>query len=75
MSRPLLLRKRCALAVKLFLSMTIASAAFASQGPGASGGTASASTQLAMAIIIYGGVSLILAASLTTALKRRFSRR
>ena len=75
MSRPLLLPKRCALAAELFLSITITSAAFASQGPGASGGTASASTQLAMAIIIYGGVSLILAASLTRALKRRFSRR
>jgi hypothetical protein len=75
MSRPLLLRKRCALAAELFLSMTMTTVAFASQGPGASGGTASASTQLAMAIIIYGGVSLILAASLTTALRRRFSRR
>ena len=75
MSRPLLLRKRCALAAELFLSMTTTGAAFASQGPGAARGAASASTQLAMAIIIYGGISLILAASLTTALKRRFSRR
>ena len=74
MSRPLLLRKRCALAAGLFLSMTMTGAAFASQGPGAARGAASASTQLAMAIIIYGGISLILAASLTTALKRRFSR-
>jgi hypothetical protein len=75
MSRLLLLRNRRALAAELFLSMTMTSAAFASQGPGASHGAASASTQLAMAIIIYGGVSLILAASLTAALKRRFSRR
>jgi hypothetical protein len=45
--------------------------ALASQGPGGGPGTASPSTQLAMAIIVYGGAALILAAGLFGALKRR----
>jgi hypothetical protein len=59
----------------LFLSVTVATTATASQGPGAGPGTASASTQFSMAIVIFGGVALILAASLTAALKRRFAKR
>jgi hypothetical protein len=43
----------------------------ASQGPGGGPGTASASTQLVMAIVIYGGVALLFAAGLIGLLKRR----
>ncbi len=53
------------------LSMISATVAFASQGPGGGPGTASPSTQLAMAIIVYGGSALILAAGLIGAFKRR----
>jgi len=45
--------------------------ALASQGPGGGPGTASASTQLVMAIVIYGGVALLFAAGLIGLLKRR----
>jgi hypothetical protein len=44
----------------------------ASQGPGGSPGTASPLTQLVMAIAVYGGAALIVAAALIGALKRRF---
>jgi hypothetical protein len=71
---PLLRAPRSCLA-ELFLSVTTATVALASQGPGAGRGTASASMQLAMTILIYGGVTLILTASLAAALMRRFSRR
>ena len=64
-----------ALAAGLFLSVTVVSAATASQGPGTAPGTASASAQLAMAIVSYGGAALILAASLAAAIRRRFSKR
>jgi hypothetical protein len=53
------------------LALISAPTALASQGPGGGPGTASASTQLAMAIIIYGGVALLLAAGLIGLLKRR----
>jgi hypothetical protein len=64
----------CALAAGLFLSVPVAPS-LASQGPGVIRGTASDATQLMMAIVIYGGVASILAASLAIAIKRRFSRR
>lgn len=68
-------RRLYAHAAGLFLSVTVSTAAFASQGPGAAPGTASAAAQLTMAIVIYGGAALILAASLAVAIKRRFSKR
>jgi hypothetical protein len=48
-----------------------AAAALASQGPGGGMGTASNSTQLAMAILVYGAAVLIIAAGLIGALRRR----
>ena len=45
--------------------------ALASQGPGGGPGTASPSTQLVMAIVVYGSAALLLAAGLIGALKRR----
>jgi hypothetical protein len=46
------------------------SAAFASQGPGASQGTASAFTQLAMAVLVYGAAALVIGAGLIGAVRR-----
>ena len=60
-----------AVAAVPLLALISAPIALASQGPGGGPGTASASTQLAMAIIIYGGVALLLAAGLIGLLKRR----
>ncbi len=68
------LLRLCVLTAGLFLSVT-ATPALASQGPGVVRGTASRTTQLTMAIVIYGGAASILAASLVVAIKRRFSRR
>ena len=48
-----------------------ASAALASQGPGASMGTASPFTQLAMAVLVYGMSALVVGAGLIGALRRR----
>jgi hypothetical protein len=48
-----------------------AGSAFASQGPGGGMGTASAFTQLAMAILVYGASALIVGAGLIGALRRR----
>jgi hypothetical protein len=53
------------------LALISAPIALASQGPGGGPGTASASTQLVMAIVIYGGVALLFAAGLIGLLKRR----
>jgi hypothetical protein len=46
-------------------------AAFASQGPGAGQGTASAFTQLAMAVLVYGMAALVVGAGLIGAARRR----
>ena len=46
-------------------------AALASQGPGASLGTASDFTQLAMAVLVYGMSALAIGAGLIGALRRR----
>jgi hypothetical protein len=51
--------------------LTFASAAFASQGPGAGPGTAGLLAQLVMAIIVYGGAALLLITGLIGSLKRR----
>jgi hypothetical protein len=48
-----------------------AASAFASQGPGGGIGTASNSTQIAMAILVYGASVLIVGAGLIGALRRR----
>ena len=47
------------------------SAALASQGPGAGMGTASPLTQTAMAILVYGLVTIIVGAGLIVAVRRR----
>jgi hypothetical protein len=48
-----------------------ADAAFASQGPGGGQGTASTLTQLTMAVIVYGGSALVVAAGLIGAARGR----
>ena len=53
------------------LALISAPTALASQGPGGGPGPPSALTQLVMAIVIYGGVALLLAAGLIGLLKRR----
>lgn len=45
-------------------------AALASQGPGAGPGTASPALQFAMALIVYGGSALVIAAGLVGALRK-----
>jgi hypothetical protein len=61
-------------AVAVLLTLTPSCAALASQGPGVGAGTASALTQTLMAIVIYGGVALILAAGIVRALRRRLQK-
>jgi hypothetical protein len=61
-------QSRNALAILLTLT---SGAVLASQGPGVGAGTASALTQTLMAIVVYGGVALILAAGIVRALRRR----
>jgi hypothetical protein len=46
----------------------------ASQGPGVTPGSASATTQLATAIVVYGGAALLLAAGLIGAARQRKAR-
>jgi hypothetical protein len=48
-----------------------AGSALASQGPGGGMGTASALTQLAMAILVYGASALVIGAGLIGAWRRR----
>jgi hypothetical protein len=48
-----------------------ASHALASQGPGIATGTAGATTQLAMAIIVYGVSGMVIAMGLIGAMRRR----
>lgn len=55
-----------------FLQALTAPTALASQGPGGGPGTASPSTQLLMAIVVYGGAASIVAAGLIGLLRRRF---
>lgn len=70
MGFPRLRRPRHAIAA--LLTLTCASSALASQGPGGGPGTASPLTQLAMAIVVYGGVALTLAAAIFKSLRRKF---
>jgi hypothetical protein len=60
-----------AVATAPLLALISAPIALASQGPGGGPGTASPSTQLVMAIVVYGSAALLLAAGLIGALKRR----
>jgi hypothetical protein len=60
-----------AVATAPLLALIGSHAALASQGPGGGPGTASPSTQLVMAIVVYGSAALLLAAGLIGALKRR----
>jgi peptidoglycan/LPS O-acetylase OafA/YrhL len=52
-------------------ALSSASVALASQGPGAGHGAASAVTQLAMAVAVYGGAALVVGAGLIGAIRRR----
>jgi hypothetical protein len=49
--------------------------AIASQGPGVTPGSAGAATQLAMAIVVYGGSALLMAAAVIGAARQRRARR
>ena len=60
---------RAAIAAACML-LPVASAV-ASQGPGGGMGTASTLTQVAMAILVYGGSALVVGAGLIGALLRR----
>jgi hypothetical protein len=71
MGFPRLSRPRCAVAALLFQTLASSHAALASQGPGGAPGTAGPVAQLVMAIIVYGGSALILAAGLIGSLRRR----
>jgi hypothetical protein len=44
--------------------------AYASQGPGVGGGTATAWTQLAMAVAVYGGAGIMVVAGLIGAVRQ-----
>jgi hypothetical protein len=71
MGFPRLWRSRCGAAAVLLQVLASTHAALASQGPGGAAGTAGPLTQLVMAIIVYGGSALILAAGLIGSLRRR----
>ncbi len=62
--------KRCAATLSV-TSITLASApALASQGPGTVAGTAGSTTQLAMAILVYGACALVVGVGLIGALRK-----
>lgn len=65
-------RSRRAVAAAFLQALMSAPTALASQGPGGGPGTASPSTQLLMAIVVYGGAASIVAAGLIGLLRRRF---
>jgi hypothetical protein len=52
------------------VTLSSVNAALASQGPGASMGTAGPFTQLAMAVLVYGMSALVVGAGLISALRR-----
>jgi hypothetical protein len=56
------------------IALFSAGQALASQGPGGGPGTASSSTQLAMAIIVYGTSALVVGIGLIGAARRRRTR-
>jgi hypothetical protein len=63
-------KARIAGAASAIAALSWASVALASQGPGASAGTAGASTQLTMAILVYGSSALVIGAGLIVAMRR-----
>jgi hypothetical protein len=64
------------LAVLSFLTLPLwITQAIASQGPGVMPGSAGATTQLAMAIIVYGGSALLVVFGLIGAARQRRARR
>ena len=63
-------KSRIVSAVSGIVAMSWASTALASQGPGASMGTASPFTQLAMAVLVYGMSALVVGAGLIGAVRR-----
>ena len=58
-------------AISVVAGLLWANAAFASQGPGVSPGTASSFTQVMMAIFVYGTSALLVGAGLIGAVRRR----
>jgi len=63
--------RRLRLIAAVATTVLTASTAFASQGPGTSPGTASASTQLTMAIVVYGVCAAAILAGLIGAFRTR----
>jgi hypothetical protein len=57
-------------AVSGLATLSWTGAALASQGPGGGQGTASAFTQLAMAVLVYGSAALVIGAGLIGAVRR-----
>ena len=65
-------RQRTSVAALAATSILLASdIALAAQGPGTSAGTASSTTQVAMAILVYGASALLVGAGLIGALRFR----
>jgi hypothetical protein len=62
---------RCAVIAAPAVAALWAATALASQGPGVTSGTASHFTQLAMAIIVWGGSALVVGIGLIGATRRR----
>ena len=60
----------CARAASSVGALVTAGAALASQGPGGGQGTATAFTQLTMAVLVYGAAALALGVGLIGALRR-----
>jgi hypothetical protein len=55
----------------IITGMSCSGAAFASQGPGGSMGTAGHLTQVAMAILVYGASALVVCVGLIGAVRRQ----
>lgn len=64
-------RARCIGAASPLAALCRAAPALASQGPGASMGTASHFMQMAMAVLVYGIAALVVGAGLIASLRRR----
>jgi hypothetical protein len=59
------------IAIAIFVAVSFATTAFASQGPGGGMGTASHLTQTAMAILVYGLSAVVIGAGLVGAVRGR----
>ena len=69
-TRKLIRIAHSACAISSLSALTAAGAALAAQGPGTGPGTASAFTQLTMAVLVYGAAALVICAGLIGALRR-----